>query len=738
MQLRFLFILIFQCTCFFITKANDSCVTKPYAINLTITKTNTTCERFNGRIKIVATGGVAPYNYVIDGLYPYPINNSTGIFGMLPSGTAFITVTDALGETATQTVVLSNTFNQPNVDAFVVNQPTDCLTSDGSIRLVGSGGLPPYLYSMDNVNYQNSNIFSNLPAGYYEVTVKDANGCISVNRERNSFPAYIQLTENIFSNCFTLSGATFYYNCYPIYHFNIVISNVIGGVPPYLYSKDDINYQTSNSFPNMVMGVNYFWIKDAVGNKKKYGVGFLVACNTNFTLLAQTQVAQCGADGSITATASNGIAPYEYSIDGVNFSTNNIFTGLTPGYYTVRARDGDGLLSYKYVEIKNSCTVALANVTNSSCGNANGKIDVTGANGIAPYTYSIDGINYSSNTTYTNLAANNYRVYAKDANSKIGFADVVVVNIAGATISNTTIKNSGCENKTGEITATGTGGKTPYEFNINGGNFQTSNTFTNLSSTNYTVGIKDGNGCVTTTNVFVPLKPDLPTVNLGNDKTLCEDETITLDATNTNATYEWQDNSKNATYSVTKAGQYFVIVNKQGCIAKDTINVNYNLKPKFTLGADRQICVGTNILLDPKITDVSYTWQDGSINKTYLANKEGRYSLTATNFCGSTTDEINLTKGVCELYVPNAFTPNGDIWNNEFKAYYGDNVSEFKLQVFNRYGQLLFITTDKNKGWNGTVGGVAQQQGAYTWVIEYRIKQTVEANVLKGVVMLLR
>jgi gliding motility-associated-like protein len=716
--------------------ANDSStLIHPIVITLTITKTNSTCQKWNGRVYLVASGGIAPYVYELTDFWGNGGTNNTGVFGKVSSGLFSVTVTDAIGTVVTQSDVLANTFTAPRANATVNNAPSACNVADGSIRVIGVGGLPPYVYSIDNITYQPSNIFAGLTDGGYQHAVIDANGCSSIDPIIFNVPITLV---NSSSTCpYYSQGVGIDQSCNP-YRITYFMGNVVGGEPPYLYSRDGINFQTSNRFENLSAGLQFFIIKDALGRKITLGASYLEPCVNPFLVNTQLQPAQCGVDGSITVTATNGVAPYTYSLDGISFQTGNVFAGLAPGFYTVTVKDADNLLTLKYVEIKNSCTVALANVTNSSCGNANGKIAVTGANGIAPYTYSIDGVNYSSNNIYTNLLASNYRVYAKDVNNKIGFADVVVVNIAGAVISNTTIKNSGCENKTGEIAVTGSGGATPYQYNINGGAFQSSNTFTNLPSTNYTLGIKDGNGCVTTTDVFVPLKPDLPTVHFGNDKTLCEDETLTLDATNNNATYEWQDKTKNPTYTVTKAGRYFVTVNKQSCIAKDTINISYNLKPKFTLGADRQICVGTTILLDPKITDVSYVWQDGSINKVYLATKEGRYTLTATNFCGSTTDEINLTKGVCELYIPNAFTPNGDIWNNEFKAYYGDNVVEFKLTVFNRYGQLLFTTKDKNRGWDGKVNGVAQLQGAYTWVIEYRIKQTVEANVMKGVVMLLR
>lgn len=247
--------------------------------------------------------------------------------------------------------------------------------------------------------------------------------------------------------------------------------------------------------------------------------------------------------------------------------------------------------------------------------------------------------------------------------------------------------------------------------------------------------IKDG--CTYRDSIIIVVKP-IPVVNIGADTTLCEDKTLLLDATNLNSTYLWQDGSISATYLVTQKGQYEVSVNMNGCIVKDAITIMYDLKPKFTLGPDRQFCIGTTLILDPKISNVNYLWQDGSLNRTYRVTEPGLYFLAASNYCGTTTDSIVLSKGVCELYVPNAFTPNGDTKNDVFKANYGDNVIEFQMQVLNRYGQLVFETRDKTKGWDGNYLGKPQPQGTYTWGIRYRTSMGQIWEDMKGTVILLR
>jgi large repetitive protein len=129
----------------------------------------------------------------------------------------------------------------------------------------------------------------------------------------------------------------------------------------------------------------------------------------------------------------------------------------------------------------------------------------------------------------------------------------------------------------------------------------------------------------------------------------------------------------------------------------------------------------------------------GWINIANLYGSATRqYSLSATNTCGTTTDEVVITPGVCQLYIPNSFTPNGDGRNDLFRASYGDNVTEFQMQIYHRYGQLLFETKDKRQGWDGSFKGIKQPQGIYTWGIRYKTTLDDNWQLKSGTTMLLR
>lgn len=238
-------------------------------------------------------------------------------------------------------------------------------------------------------------------------------------------------------------------------------------------------------------------------------------------------------------------------------------------------------------------------------------------------------------------------------------------------------------------------------------------------------------------SIIITTKP-LPIINFGIDQTLCEGKQIILDVFNAGATYTWQDNSNTDKYIVTNMGQYSVTVDLNGCLKRDTIKINYELKPRFSLGNDKSICTGLSILLDPKIEDVSYTWQDGSTAPTYTVFQPGFYHLTAKNNCGFKKDSINISAGNCTVYFPNSFTPNGDKKNDVFKAFFIDDVSTYELQVYNRYGQIIFKTNDKNTGWNGMFKGQEQSMGSYVWVAKYKTLSKGEMMEMRGTISLLR
>ncbi|HAS39981.1 MAG TPA: hypothetical protein DCS93_05850 [Microscillaceae bacterium] len=149
------------------------------------------------------------------------------------------------------------------------------------------------------------------------------------------------------------------------------------------------------------------------------------------------------------------------------------------------------------------------------------------------------------------------------------------------------------------------------------------------------------NGCTVKDTVEVTYT-SLPIANLGQDQTLCTGETTTLDATLAGASYRWQDGSTMAQYTVTQAGTYWVEVTKNGCTAKDTVEVTYHSFPVVNLGQDQILCAGETTTLDATTKGASYRWQDGSTTAQYTVIQAGTYWVEVTKNGCTTKDTVEV------------------------------------------------------------------------------------------------
>ena len=244
-------------------------------------------------------------------------------------------------------------------------------------------------------------------------------------------------------------------------------------------------------------------------------------------------------------------------------------------------------------------------------------------------------------------------------------------------------------------------------------------------------------GCVYRDSVFIDGKPS-PRVSLGNDTTICESTTLLLDATGAGDGYRWQNNSTASTCAVKDSGMYYVTVTKDGCAGTDTINVSLHHLPRPDLGNDIRICSGESVVLNPGVTDaVKIQWQDGSLQPALAVSAPGVYAVTVTNGCGVATDNITVETGPCTVSFPNAFTPDGNGANDVFKALNAVDVKQFRMQVFNRWGQKVFETNNPAQGWTGKTLNGARETGVYVWTASYTDNSGKRIN-RKGTVLLIR
>ena len=142
----------------------------------------------------------------------------------------------------------------------------------------------------------------------------------------------------------------------------------------------------------------------------------------------------------------------------------------------------------------------------------------------------------------------------------------------------------------------------------------------------------------------------------------------------------------------------------------------------------------------PAGTYSEYLWSTGSSQRSITVDQPGVFVLTVENSDGcSGSDTIQIYRKEClaGVYIPNAFTPGRDGRNDVFRAMvYGEAIN-FELQVYNRYGQLIFSTNDPYKGWDGTVNGKPSDAGTFVWQCRYHLKGD-EPKYQKGSLILVR
>lgn len=228
------------------------------------------------------------------------------------------------------------------------------------------------------------------------------------------------------------------------------------------------------------------------------------------------------------------------------------------------------------------------------------------------------------------------------------------------------------------------------------------------------------NGCGASRDSILIAQLPLPLVNLGVDTTICFNQSVVLSSPSSTGTLLWSDGSTNTTLVANTAGTYWLQVSQNGCRAIDSIVVGTGIGPVFSLGADTVIC-GKELFLAPNIQGVQYLWQDNSTDSVYHITSNGIYSVTVSNSCGNSTDEIKVWVHAdeCELHIPTGFSPNHDGVNDLFRAISYCSVPKFDLHVYNRWGELVFETTDIESGWNGNFRNAPQPMDVFAYYASY-------------------
>jgi len=265
------------------------------------------------------------------------------------------------------------------------------------------------------------------------------------------------------------------------------------------------------------------------------------------------------------------------------------------------------------------------------------------------------------------------------------------------------------------------------------GNTNTNTIISVPGNNKYKIHVTDEHNCSTIDSFFIVGIPN-PIVSL-SDMSICGNDQFKIDATPSNSAsfteytlvYEWKFNdvlqSNNANYYTTsQAGKYDVKVSVGTCIGESNMDITLKPIPVIDLPSVYKFCPDTDgeIMLDAGPAN-TYKWSPGGeTTQTIKVKSQGYYTLTVTNDADCSNSDKTFVRELCppRLFVADAFSPNYDGTNDMFNVY-GIHIGTFKLLIFNRWGEVIFESKDKDYFWNGIYKDDIMPIGVYPWVITY-------------------
>ena len=474
----------------------------------------------DGEITVYPTGGTSPYFYFVNSTTVF---QTTPIIPVTSAGVFNITVVDS-NNCSAETSITVDAIAAPD---FTVNA-TDIACSDtGDVGTITINVTNPngntLEYSIDNgVTFSNSNVFTGLADGTYEVVVQYGTGPDVCATSPQSM---------IITTLATVAGTaalTTPYSC--ISDGIITVLGVNGGTAPYAYSLDGVNFQSGTTFTGLTEGTYTVIIRDSSGCTFIAAPITIAALNPPTDLDFSSSPLSCPAltsDVTITST-TGGSLPLEYqiiapSVSATAYQTSNIFSGISPDTYTFQVRDADGCTYSESFTIAPLPPITVSTVITKDldCTTTAPEGIITGtiSGGTAPFTYAVSfnsgaygGSNTVTGTSFIHTAASDgmYQFQITDSNGCIAVSRVQTINAISlpeiiSVIQTQPILCYGDSNAAIDITINNTVGTAPFVINVN--NDITATDYgtqtSGLPAGDYTITLTDANSCIDTDTITI-------------------------------------------------------------------------------------------------------------------------------------------------------------------------------------------------------------------------------------------
>lgn len=581
-----------------------------------------------------ATGGAPPYTFSWS-------NGMTGdtITG-ITAGSYIVTVTDSMGCTDTNTVVVTEP--DPLVENLNFTNVTCFGANDGTASVMPTGGVPPYSYAWNTGATTQS--ISGLATGTYWVQITDANGCAEFDTATITQPsmplaAIISKTD---VNCFGGSDGT---------------AEAIGsgGVTPYTYLWSD--GQTGQIATGLVPGGYYVIMTDANGCQDSAHVTITQPASALSATATLISAPTCGGflDGSAYGTASGGTAPYTYTWN--NGTANDTVTGLGGGQIVLTVTDSNGCQATDTLDVPPpsvDLAVSATIIGEIPCnGSSDGVLYGVASGGNPPYI--ISWSTGHTGDTLSGVPAGQYLVYVVDSLGCSSTSSITIDEPDPVTSSTSVVNNVSCfGGADGSASVSGSGGTPPYTFAWTDG--QTSATATGLAAGDHYVTVTDSNGCQVMDTVTITEPATAVAASAQMDTSVScvggADGEASASAMGGTPpyTFSWSNGQTSAIATGLPAGAHTVIVTDSlGC--QDTASVVITEPAVATDVNAVQItgvsCVGSTdgwatVAGSGGTPPYTYAWSNGQSGDSAFGLAQSTYVVTVTDARGC-TDTANIT-----------------------------------------------------------------------------------------------
>jgi len=694
---------------------------------------------FGGIGSATATTGFNTYTWSSSG-------NTTNIETGLLAGNYSVIGTIGPGCTSSTTF----TITQPTqvVINTINSTPVTCNGgSNGTASVLASGGTGLISYIWNPGSISGSSI-TGLPPQTYTVTATDVNGCTVTGTVNVTEPSLLSLNmSQIPSNCGMPNGSA--------------TVTPLGGTPGYTYSWS--TSATTSTINGLINGSYNVTVTDANGCTQIGLINVALIPSAITTTAIASDVTCFGlCNGSINLSApSGGTAPYTYLWSNGQITQNA--TGLCPGTYSVIVTDNIGCtfqLSGLVITQPTQISTLPSSTPGTICIGQTSNLFSNSSGGTAPYTYLWSNTSVTQNISVSPIITTNYTVTVTD-NNGCSITGTTTVNVnpplsGSASSSPTTI----CFGDNSTLTSTATGGNGgPYNFTWSPGGAGQTISVSPSNTTTYTVTISDGcsPNVTYTTTVNVNQLPVITYSTTG--LTGCEPLTVTYSNTTPNSvSCTWtinsiQYNNCAVTETFPTQGTYnasLTVTDNNGCINTSSIVVaTVYPMPIAQFSTDPSIA---NIL-EPSIqfnnlsSVGSYDWSFGDGNTSNMFSPSHSYGDTGTyNIqlivttqygCTDTTYGTIIISDIFSVYVPNAFTPNGDGKNDYFTPVV-TGAEYYEFLIFNRWGEMIYNSGKSGTPWNGEYKSTLSKDDVYVWKLHIKEKNSARVHDLIGHVTIVK